>query len=160
MRTHWKGLTPKPDNFFGFVYIISNNIDDRKYIGKKQYWMSKPKSPKSKTTDRTSPKWNPKHWKESTWKTYTGSSKELNADIKKLGKKNFDFEIVGQYEARGSLYYGEVEWQVKLNCLTEKHKNGRYYYNKQIAAVRFIPPEARCKETEERLRKELQWKYL
>ncbi len=152
---HWVGVKPDPGKYFGFVYIIRNLRNGREYIGKKQYWAVKPRSPKSRVTDRSSLKWKPQHWKESNWKTYTSSSKELNEDIKKIGKRFFEFEIVGQYSSKGSLHYGEVEWQVKFDTLTEllDGTDKRRYYNKQIAAVKFIPPRDMNKRNATNLKK-------
>ena len=70
---HWK-FHSKPDtiNNFGFVYLITNKKTKKAYIGCKQYFVNR----------------NGKKV-ESNWRSYTGSSKYLNEDIKKLGKKNF-----------------------------------------------------------------------
>lgn len=97
---------------------------------------------KSTTTDKQNNKWKSKCWKESDFRTYTGSSKELTGDIKKLGLKNFEFKIIKQCRSRGTLYYAEVAEQVISGCLWRLLKDGTMslYYNKQIAAVRFIPP--------------------
>ena len=60
---------------FGFVYLITNLKNGKGYIGCKQYLMY------SQLKER-----------ESNWKIYTGSSKWLNKDIKKIGKEHFKFE--------------------------------------------------------------------
>ena len=62
------------DNQFGFVYRITNLQTGQQYIGRK-YFIQKRK-PRSGGRRRTS---------ESNWKQYWGSSKELNADRKRLG---------------------------------------------------------------------------
>jgi len=36
--SHWTGKKPDPENYFGFVYEITNNLTGRKYIGRKFYW--------------------------------------------------------------------------------------------------------------------------
>lgn len=86
------------------------------------------------------------------WRSYTGSSKELNTDIKKHGKKKFKFEVLKEYSTRGWLTYGEANWQHKLDTLTARlpGTDVRAYYNKSILGVRFVPgkkyhPEE-CKE--------------
>ena len=150
---HWGGVEADPDNYFGFIYIIESRLG-RKYIGKKQYFLSANR--KQKITDRQSSQWKDELWKESDWKTYTGSSKELNKDIKKYGKEIFLFTILRNCRSKGDLHYAEIEEQVKRNVLKEKSENGEYvYYNKSIAAIRFRPPDFASEETREKLRKHL-----
>ncbi len=128
---HWGyGGVLDPDTFFGFVYLITNDKTGRMYVGKKQYH-SWPRGKKGK---------------EKAWRGYTGSSKELNADIKKLGKKNFTFSVIKEYKTKGWLSYGECNWQHKLDVLTQQledvGKDGkpiRAYYNKAILAIRWVP---------------------
>jgi hypothetical protein len=142
-RGHWQGEKPDPLKYFGFIYLITNNINGRQYTGKKQFWVrsSSKKGTKSvSTTDRQSPKWKPQCWGESNWREYMGSSKELSKDIDKYGKDNFTFEILKQCRSRGSLVYSEVEHQVKLGCLWKKNDDTYQFYNRQIAAIRFRPP--------------------
>ena len=124
-KHHWIGRKPNPDKYFGFLYLITNNLSGRMYIGKKQYWKYKKK----------------KKDKENDWAFYTGSSAELNEDIHKHGRINFEFRIIKNYVSRGGLTYGEANQQHKRDVLTKPHKDGRLYYNKQIGAIRFIPKE-------------------
>lgn len=114
------------DECFGFVYLITNLVSGKKYLGKKQFHSYRKK----------------KRVAESKWHMYTGSSTELNADIRKLGKHKFTFRILQVYKTRGGLVYGEANLQHKMNTLTEKDKEGeRVWYNKQIASTKFIPKE-------------------
>ena len=63
---------------FGFVYLITNTVSDMKYIGKKQIEKRTKRPPlKGKKRKRII-------IGESDWKTYTGSSDRLNADIEEL----------------------------------------------------------------------------
>lgn len=131
-KHHWIGLEPDPDKYYGFLYIITNNVTGKKYIGRKFYHMYKKR----------------KKYKESNWRTYTGSCKPLNEDIKKLGKANFTFEIFKQYVARGNVVYYECNYQHKFDVLTAKDENGeRLWYNGNIGAIKFIPPEEQSPTT-------------
>ena len=47
-----------------------------------------------------------------------GSSKHLLEDIKKLGKKNFNFKIIAEFKNKRSLRYYECYYQIKYNVLT------------------------------------------
>ncbi len=123
-KHHWKGAKPDPDNYYGFIYIITNTITDKKYIGRKFYhrW-----SKRKKVGD-------------SNWRDYTGSCAPLTADIEQFGKENFKFVIKKQYKYRGNVVYYEANYQHKLNVLTERDDTGeRTWYNGNIGAIRFIP---------------------
>jgi len=137
---HWGGLKVEPKKFFGFVYLITHKETGRKYVGKKQLWVADGKH-RFRPTHIQSDKWKWGHWKESNWKTYTGSSTELNKDIRSFGKDAFIFEILGLYSSKGDLHYAEVEEQVFRDVLRASLPDGkREYYNKSIANIRFIPP--------------------
>ena len=102
---HWtckESLTELP---FGFVYIITNLSNDMKYIGKKQI-VKKTKRPPLKGKKRKRIIVG-----ESDWKTYTGSSDRLNADIEKLGKNKFKFEIIRSCGTKSELAYMETFYQ-------------------------------------------------
>jgi len=137
------------NDWFGFIYRITNKTTGREYVGKKQFFALRTKAVAGRK--------NRKHFKkESDWKKYTGSSINLNDDIERLGKENFKFEIVSLHKTKGSLHYREVEIQVFDNVLREKLPSGeRKYYNGHIAAVKFIPPEVCSEETKLKISKTL-----
>jgi len=72
-----------PKGIEGFVYLITNLTNNRKYIGKKSFWTRR----KDKKTGR-------RKTKESDWKNYFGSCDELNEDVKLIGKDKFEREIL------------------------------------------------------------------
>ena len=37
-----------PENAYGYVYLITNNVTGKKYIGKKLFWFKKTKTVKGK----------------------------------------------------------------------------------------------------------------
>ena len=115
---HWKSINEVPDDFFGFIYLITNNITGRKYIGKKQS-QSKRKLPplKGKKKKRAVVK-------ETDWRTYTGSCNELNDDIIKYGKENFTFEIMRFCNSKWELGYYEIAEQIAREVLLKSE-----YYN-------------------------------
>ncbi len=118
---HWvlrDGLEFQPDSF-GFIYEIANKVNNRKYIGKKQC-VSKLRRPplKGKKRKRLT-------LKESDWKSYTGSSNELNEDIKKFGKENFTFTILEWCNSKFELGYKEIKLQLQYDVLLkEEFYNG------------------------------------
>jgi len=124
------------NDWFGFVYRIVELDTGREYIGKKQFH--------SHTRKKVAGRKNRKRViKESDWKTYTGSSKSLNERMNEIGKDKYSFFIESLHETRGSLFYAEVEKQIKENVLREKLDDGTpKYYNRLIAGVKFTPPES------------------
>lgn len=131
---HWVGIAPEPENYFGFIYVITNLVSNRMYIGKKQYLIHR----KVKTASGR----RRKYTTSSGWETYTGSSASLNEDILKLGKENFRFEIVNQHSTKGTLHYAEIELQVFADVLRARFPNGeRAFYNKSIAGTKFLPKD-------------------
>lgn len=133
IQHHWEGKSPNM-KMFGFIYLVTNKTNGRKYIGKKQYQFTKTSSIKGK-------KRTVKTGVPSGWEFYTGSSKWLNEDIKKHGIGEFKFEILWNCSSRSMLYWMEVKEQVTRNVLLERLEGSDLplYYNRQIAGVKFIP---------------------
>jgi len=104
--------------YVGFVYLITNLTNDRKYIGKKNFYFSKTRTVKGKRK-RTKV--------ESDWKDYYGSNKELQADVELLGKDLFKREILKLCKSKGEFGYYEAKYQFENNVL-ESDK----YYNTWI----------------------------
>jgi hypothetical protein len=107
-----------PENAYGYVYLITNLTNGRKYIGKKLFWFRRTKVVKGKK----------KRLKvESDWKDYWSSSDELKADIEKLGINNFSREILYICPNKGLCNYLEAKEQM-VRCVLETDQ----YYNSQI----------------------------
>tara|TARA_R100001129_G_scaffold35959_1_gene24434 strand:+ start:175 stop:573 length:399 start_codon:yes stop_codon:yes gene_type:complete len=126
---HWKYMgKPDIENKFGFVYLISNKKTGKSYIGCKQYWHYK----KGK-----------KH-KQSNWKVYMGSSKSLTEDIKKLGKRNFKFEMLAEFKNKRSLRYYECYYQMKYNVLAAviEGTDEPAFYNNYVGGKWYRPVES------------------
>jgi len=138
---HWtfrddKTRVPQPDEYFGFVYVITNKVTTKQYIGCKQYWQMRHR----------------KRYKPSNWKVYTSSSKELCADIEKIGKRNFKFEIIQEYKTKRGLHYYEQYYQMKHHVLTAviEGTDEPAYYNKNVGGVRFYVPLEKFEDPEYR----------
>jgi hypothetical protein len=107
--------------YFGFVYLITNLDNDKKYIGKKWFWSSRKLPPlKGKTRKR-------KVVKESDWKKYYGSSDEVKLLVEQLGESNFKREILRLCKTKGECTYYEAKMQFDFDVLLRDD-----YYNEFI----------------------------
>jgi hypothetical protein len=109
------------DNF-GFVYLIQNNLNGKKYIGRKYLWQFRtPKGKKRKVKS------------ESNWKEYYGSCPELKEDIDKLGRENFSRTIISLHKTKGKTNFEETRRLFLNNVLTESlDTGGPAFYNSNI----------------------------
>ncbi len=122
------------ENMFGFIYEITNKVNGKKYIGKKQCIRKIKRKPlKGKTRNRID-------HKESDWKTYTSSSNELNEDIQKYGKDNFEFRILKVCGSKWELGYEEIKEQISRDVLRRDD-----YYNGIINVRIGTPPKSLLK---------------
>ena len=85
---------------FGYVYEIINNINNRRYIGKKFFTRAGTKQIKGKKK---------KIRLSSGWVNYWSSSKELQEDVKKLGEENFTRTILYLCKTRSECSYKETK---------------------------------------------------
>ena len=110
----------EPDNiekYAGFLYLITNKINGKKYIGKKVFWFDKKVKPNKYIIKNGKKVLNKRTSKicsrvESDWKEYWGSGKKLLEDIEKLGKENFKREIIMLCETDWDLSYEEAKYQI------------------------------------------------
>ena len=121
MQWTYKGqeVTEIPEGIEGFVYLITNLTNNRKYVGKKLAKFKKTRPPlKGKKNKRRSKV-------ESDWRDYWGSSDHLNADVQELGPKNFTREILYYCNSRGLMSYLEAREQFERRVLeTDEYYNG------------------------------------
>ena len=117
-----------PDDCVGFVYLITNKANQRKYIGKKLAKFAK-------TTYKTVTQKNGVKKKkkirskiDSDWIEYYGSSIELNKDVEALGKDNFTREILFYCKSKAECSYVEAREQFGRKVLESDD-----YYNGQIS---------------------------
>ena len=82
-----------PDDCVGFVYLIENLTNNRKYIGKKLSKFSKTTYKTVTLKNGTKKKKKIRSKIDSDWKDYWSSSDELKKDVELLGKENFKREI-------------------------------------------------------------------
>jgi hypothetical protein len=115
-------FTDVPKGMEGFVYMITNLTNNKKYIGKKHFWTRQ----KDRKTGR-------RKTLESDWKNYFGSCDELNEDVKILGREHFLREILYLCPHKKSMSYYETYEQFKRNVLLSED-----YYNTNIGGTFYM----------------------
>jgi hypothetical protein len=120
-------FTDVPKGMEGFVYIITNLISNKKYIGKKHFWTRQ----KNRKTGR-------RKTEASDWQNYFGSCDELKEDVKLLGKENFLREILYLCPHKKSMSYYETYEQFNRNVLMSED-----YYNTNIGGTFYMSESER-----------------
>ena len=120
-------LSESIDDNFGFVYLITNLQNNRKYIGRKYFWsFRKPPGKKRKVK------------KESDWKKYYGSCPELKEEIERLGRQSFSRTILSLHKTPGKTNFEETKQLFLNGVLTESlDTGGPAYYNSNILSRYF-----------------------
>jgi len=116
-----KEIEVLPEDCVGFVYLITNLTNNRKYIGKKlaRFKTTKPPLKGRKNKRRGT--------KESNWREYYGSNDELNEEITQLGTEKFKREILYYCKTKAECSYIEAREQFRHKVLETKE-----YYNGHI----------------------------
>ena len=112
-----KTIEVLPEDCVGFVYLITNNLTGRKYIGKKLAKFSRTtyKTVKLKNGNKKKKKIRGKI--ESDWQTYYGSNEQLNKDVERLGAGNFTREILYYCRSKAECSYIEAREQFSRRVL-------------------------------------------
>ena len=117
-----------PEDCIGFVYLITNLVSSRKYIGKKLAKFSKTTYKTVKLKNGTKKKKKIRSKIDSDWRDYYGSNDQLNKDVDTLGKENFSREILFYCKSKAECSYIEAREQ-----FTRKVLESTDYYNGQIS---------------------------
>jgi len=120
-------VTTLPDDCVGFVYLIVNKTNSRKYIGKKLAKFSKTTTKTVTLKNGTKKKKKIKSKVDSDWVDYYGSSPELSKDIELLGKENFTRQILYFCKSKAECSYIEAREQFICKVLESDE-----YYNNNI----------------------------
>lgn len=106
-------------NHVGFVYEITDNVNGKKYIGKKKFVSTRKKPPlkgmKRKRTIIT----------ESDWNDYYGSSEEVKSLVEEHGPERFSRRILRMCKTTAEMSYYEAKEQFDRDVLL----NPDEYYN-------------------------------
>jgi hypothetical protein len=116
-----------PTDCAGFVYLITNTVSGRMYVGKK---LSKFKTTRYKMHTQKNGKKVRKKIRgavDSGWQDYYGSSDQLNRDVESLGRDQFQREILYYCRSKAELNYVEAREQFSRKVLESD-----LYYNGHI----------------------------
>ena len=123
-----KQIETLPEDCVGFVYLITNNITGRRYIGKKLAKFSKISYKTVKLKNGNKKRKRIRSKIDSDWQLYYGSNDQLNRDIAELGSDNFTREILFYCTSKATCSYVEAREQFNHRVLESDD-----YYNGQIS---------------------------
>ena len=121
-------ITDVPDGYVGFVYLITNLLTGKMYIGKKIFFFSKTTTRTVTLKNGTKKKKKSKSKVPSDWQEYYGSNTELLKDVESLGSDKFKREILFLCKSKAECSYIEAREQFSRRVLESKE-----YYNNQIS---------------------------
>lgn len=117
-KKHYDPDEEELKKWVGFVYVITDLSNDKKYIGKKLFWKTRKLPPlKGKKRKRTKVV-------QSDWLDYYGSSQIVQDLLVEHGPNNFYREIIHFCTSKGQLGYMEMFEQVISHALMDDT-----YYN-------------------------------
>jgi len=115
------------EEYIGFVYIITNLTNNRKYIGKKLAKFAKTTVRVVKLKNGNKRKKRIRGKVESDWKDYYGSNDQLQADVAQLGTDKFRRDILYFCKTKAECSYIEAREQFSRRVLESDD-----YYNGHI----------------------------
>jgi hypothetical protein len=114
-----------PEQCVGFVYIITNTVSGRMYVGKK---LARFKTTRYKMHTQKNGKKVRKKIRgavASDWQEYYGSSDQLNRDVESLGRDRFQREILYYCRSKAECNYIEAREQFSRKVLeSDQYYNG------------------------------------
>ena len=114
-----------PEECVGFVYIITNTVSGRMYVGKK---LARFKTTRYRMHTQKNGKKVRKKIRgavASDWMDYYGSSDQLTRDIETLGRDRFRREILYYCKSKAELNYVEAREQFARKVLeSDQYYNG------------------------------------
>ena len=129
-----------PEDCVGFVYVITNITNNKKYIGKKLAKFSKTTYKTVKLKNGTKKKKKIRSKIDSDWQEYYGSSPNLQKDIDTLGKDKFTREILYYCSSKAETSYIEAREQFDRKVLeSDDYYNGHIQVRVHGSHIKKLP---------------------
>lgn len=122
-----------------FVYLITNLIDGRFYVGYKQTTFAKSKQVKGKKK---------RVQVESDWREYWSSSEELKSDVLALGEHNFKREILFFCVSKSMASYLELREQMDRRVMENPSLTYNGIVNARVSRMHLKNVLAHIKEVQ------------
>jgi len=106
----------EPDNiedYYGFIYLITNLKTNKYYIGKKFFWN------KTALASLKGKKRKRRILRESDWRAYWGSCNTLLADIEENGYDDYHREIIWLCKDKWECAYMEAKKQFMVDAIID-----------------------------------------
>jgi len=114
-----------PEEYVGFVYLITNTATGRRYIGKKLSKFRRTSYRVVKLKNGSKKKKKIRSKIDSDWQEYYGSNDELTRDVEQLGTENFRREILYYCKSKAECSYIEAREQFLRKVLeSDEYYNG------------------------------------
>ena len=107
------------EDYYGFIYLIENLVNGKKYLGRKYLTKAGYKTVKGKRK---------KIRLESDWRDYYGSSTSLKEDVDLYGKDSFRRTILRLCKSRGECNYFETKYIFDTDAILDPQ-----YYNSWVS---------------------------
>ena len=128
------------EEWAGFVYLITDLENGKKYVGKKSFWSTR-RLPPLKGQKRKRVKKS-----ESDWQSYHGSSEQVKLLVEESGSERFKREIIRLCKTKGEMSYFEAKEQLDRDVLFRDD-----YYNEFIGCKIHSNHVKNCVQTDEDL---------
>ena len=128
------------EEWAGFVYLITDLENGKKYVGKKSFWSTR-RLPPLKGQKRKRVKKS-----ESDWQSYHGSSEQVKLLVEESGSERFKREIIRLCKTKGEMSYFEAKEQFDRDVLFRDD-----YYNEFIGCKIHSNHVKNCVQTDEDL---------
>ena len=140
-------ITQFPDNTFGFIYMTTHKPSGKSYIGKKVLFHNqKKKLGKKELAALTGVVGRRPSYKlivkESDWKTYYGSQKDIKQILVEGKKDEFERAILKCVQTKKQLTYFEIKYQMLYQVLEKPDEffNDNIlgkFFTKDLADIKF-----------------------
>lgn len=121
-----------PADAFAFVYMVTNKLSGRRYIGKKLATRAKTRVVKGKRK---------RSRVESDWRGYWGSCDELREEVAAIGARHFKREILVYCRSRGWASWHETRLQMVHDVLNPDSNFYNAFVGCRIHRNHLFPPK-------------------